>query len=261
MIEQANHESELGTAVEASEQKEAARALNAALKARTPEQKNEDLAKRVQRKNQSRLRQPPQSRPVMLHTLALKTKESQQVYSVNFGVVAQSFVELSLKYPAYQAFKSEANKEALIGILSHFCDQYDDLLAAMNEAKARLEKVLIDNGMADSQRVTYTTPLVIDERVNTPHLFRVIRVLSALDDLVSLIDTAWMYGLLDDRAASMGKREHTGAVIRLGNRIHNFARMLGNKARGKEPVSMDTFESLLQGSGLMPTEIEEDAEA
>jgi len=193
--------------------------------------------------------QPKVSRAEVNIELALLSKESQRVYDQNFRYVARSFMNLSVRNREHPMFKSQKKQDLLDRILDYFRVDWLSLTREVGTAIQQMRILLDNEGIHQDEWVTYSTPLILRERLTTPDLKHHIRLLQQLDQLVIHIDSLWIHQILPERDARQKKKDYVNAAIKLGNRLSNFDSSLTKLVRDRNIVEIDipAIERILAG--------------
>jgi hypothetical protein len=117
---------------------------------------------------------------------------------------------------------SEAQASAVETLVN---EKLADLEQDMEAERARLERLCEGNGIHDLP--DYTHPKTCQAKVSSPQAARFLGLIIKLDELVGVMDSLWLCGLIDNRQIVRQAYEWQRRFIRAGGTV----RKLANQAR------------------------------
>lgn len=192
--------------------------------------------------------QPKISRPQLSKEIVLRSPESQHAYTQNFRFVARGFFDMSVRCRSFRPLRSDNAQKNLDKLVDFFLGQYGELSDDFNRSTSAIKQQLKELGLKNDDIVQYSTPLVINEQITTPHIFKHVELMNKLDTLCAITDTWWMHGGISDKDARTGKMDFRNAVIRLGNRVNHTASALRKacEASRDQDLTAEQLEELIR---------------
>lgn len=196
----------------------------------------------TQQKNQSV--NSPNSRPTLTRDITFGSLQAQQVMHRSYKKLSQSLFSISV-------ILKIINKDAEDDIekLDELIDkQFDEVTKDLEDAKARITKLLEDCGV--EQMATYSNPVDYSIDVDSPRASRFLTIIKRLDELMLFIDTGWLTGELNDKQ----KKEQTymwrqrvmkmaGRIIRIEQQARIAASAKGKDEEVAKQAPVDTTET------------------
>lgn len=185
----------------------------------------------------------PYSRAVIKRTVEFNSLQAQRVMHRSFEKLKQSLFSLSVILRIIADDESEIEK-----IDAYIDEQFNSVESDIATEQARLRKVLEDNGIEDL--AGYSKPSTYSIEIDTPRAHTFLRLISQLDNLMLLIDTAWLCGEFDDKQKKNATFQWQQRLIKLSGRIialEKRARVAATKKGKDEEVEsqapVDTSET------------------
>ncbi|MFC1380862.1 MAG: hypothetical protein G8D84_19315 [gamma proteobacterium symbiont of Clathrolucina costata] len=161
----------------------------------------------------------------------------------SFEKLKQSLFSLSVILRIISDNETEIEK-----IDAYIDEQFAAVETDIAAEQARLKKVLADNGIEDL--ANYSKPESYEVEIDSPRANTFLRLNSQLDNLMLLIDTAWLCGEFDDKQKKNATFQWQQRLIKLAGRIialEKRARVAATKKGKDEEVQthapVDTSET------------------
>lgn len=174
----------------------------------------------------------PYSRAIIHRKICLNSLQAQRVMSRSFEKLRQSLFSLSVILPILS--KDEDEIEA---IDTYITEQFGTVETDLAQAVGQLKKVLEDNGIEETAH--YSQPETYELVLDTPKTTTFLRLVADLDELMLLIDTAWLLGEFDDKQKKNATFMWQQRLIKLAGRLINIekrARAAASKSGKTEEV-------------------------
>lgn len=185
----------------------------------------------------------PYSRAIIQRSIEFNSLQAQRVMHRSFEKLKQSLFSLSVILRIISDNETEIEK-----IDAYIDDQFISVEEELATEQSRLRKVLEDNGIEDL--AGYSKPEQYNIDLDSPRANTFLRLIAQLDNLMLLIDTAWLCGEFDDKQKKNATFQWQQRLIKLAARIialEKRARMAASK-KGKDDevqaqAPMDTSET------------------
>ncbi len=154
----------------------------------------------------------PYSRAIIRRAVDLKSLQAQRVMHRSFDKLKQSLFSLSVILRIISDDESEIEK-----IDAYIDEQFASTEQDLALEQARLQKVLEDNGVEEAAQ--YSRPEHYEIEIDSPRANVFLRMVTQLDTLMSLIDTAWLCGEFNDTQKKNATFLWQQRLIKLAGRI------------------------------------------
>ncbi|MCG7878821.1 MAG: hypothetical protein AB2669_07950 [Candidatus Thiodiazotropha endolucinida] len=185
----------------------------------------------------------PYSRAIIERTVEFNSLQAQRVMHRSFEKLKQSLFSLSVILRIISDNETEIEK-----IDAYIDEQFVSAEEDLATEQARLRKVLEDNGIEDL--AGYSKPETYKIELDSPRANTFLRLIAQLDNLMLLIDTAWLCGEFDDKQKKNATFQWQQRLIKLAGRIialEKRARVAATKKGKDEEVQakapVDTSET------------------
>ena len=131
------------------------------------------------------------SRPQLARTLQFNSLQAQKVIDRSFERLKYALFSTSVILRIISD-----DEEEIARIDGYINEQFAMVEGELTMAKAQLEKILASNGIGELAR--YSNPETRTVEVDSPRAGVFLKLVSLLDDLILLIDTAWLCGEFND---------------------------------------------------------------
>lgn len=170
-----------------------------------------------------RKRRTAYSNPTFTRTLTLNSLQSQRVYNRNFRRVAQALFQIDV---ILQIITDRAgDRNAIDAMETKIREYFDQVSDDLNREIERCKKLLADNGI--SELVDYSAPLTMQVEMSSPQIIQFVRLMTQLDEFMSLIDTLWMNTIINNRQRADANYVWQQRLMKLSGRI------IGNENRAR----------------------------
>lgn len=170
-----------------------------------------------------RKRRAAYSNPTFTRSLTLNSLQSQRVYNRSFRRVAQSLFQIDV---ILQIITDRAgDRNAIDAMETKIREYFDQVSDDLNGEIERCKKLLADNGI--SELVAYSAPLTIQVEMSSPQIIQFVRLMTQLDEFMSLIDTLWMNTVINNRQRADANYIWQQRLMKLSGRI------IGNENRAR----------------------------
>lgn len=154
----------------------------------------------------------PHSRATIKQAVQLQSLQAQRVMSRSFEKLQQSLFSVSV------ILRIISDDESEIERIDAFIDeQIEAVESDLANELARLRKILDDNGI--EELAAYSKPENMVVEIDSPRANKFLRQVIQLDNLMVLIDTAWLSGEFDDRQKKSASFQWQQRLIKLAGRI------------------------------------------
>lgn len=154
----------------------------------------------------------PYSRAIIQRPVEFKSLQAQRVMNRSFEKLKQSFFSLSVILRIISDDESEIEK-----IDAYIDDQVASVETELANEQARLRKILEDNGI--EELAVYSKPEQLVVELDSPRANKFLRLVTQLDTLMLLIDTAWLCGEFDDKQKKNATFQWQQRLVKLAGRI------------------------------------------
>lgn len=161
----------------------------------------------------------PISRPAFFRSITLNSAYAQKVFDRVYDQIARDLYAMGITLRIVASEEQAAAVETLVN------DKLSDLERDMEAERARLEQLCEGNGIHDLP--DYTHPKTCQAKVSSPQAARFLGLIIKLDELVGVMDSLWLCGLIDNRHIVRQAYEWQRRFIRAGGTV----RKLANQAR------------------------------
>lgn len=185
---------------------------------------------------------PSNSRAYINRTVSFGSFQAQKVMTRSYDALRRSLFQLSVILRIISSNEAEIEK-----IDQYVEDQFTTLQKELAVEQARIKKILEDNGIEDYavfSKPEKFEPVIDSRRANT-----FLRLIGDLDELMVLIETAWLTGEFDDRqrrTATLNWQQRliklAARIIALENRARNAATKKGKDDQVQEQAPATTDE-------------------
>lgn len=166
------------------------------------------------------------SRAVVCRTVQIDSLQAQRVMHRSFEKLKQSLFSLSVILPIVS--DDEAEIEAIDGYID---EQFLSAEQELATEQARLRKILEDNGIEEV--AGYSKPETHKIEIDSPRANAFLRLVTQLDGLMKLIDTAWLLGEFDDKQKKNATFQWQQRLIKLAGRVIALERRARSAAKNK----------------------------
>lgn len=185
------------------------------------------------------------SNPYMLKTVSLKTTPAQLVFDTAFDDCAGSMRNLSAVLPTI--VKNQSDMMAVNGAVDHLIN---NALAELRKEIAQIKKIAEDNGI-EMGKLNYSNAVSVDAKLTCHKAGQYLQIIMELDELISLVHSAWFAGFIaDDVKSSMERkwrRKSIGVAAEIKS-ITNRAFKAHNKSAEAGEQEQEAENALDEGS-------------
>lgn len=151
------------------------------------------------------------SLPQTIRTVTFRTLHGQKVYKRNYKVYSRAVYNIGVMLRVIGKEEEAVEMETLID------KEISKISESMRGEKARLQSIIDD--VAIESMVKYTDPVEEDVIISTPRGKQYLNLIISLEDLVSLVDTLWLEGELDDAQQVALNRQWRQSLMKMGRRV------------------------------------------
>ena len=200
---------------------------------------------------QDKSARPAFSRPVFERHFAIHSEQAIRVLRRSYNRLIRSLYAIDV---TLRIVGLEQAIDDIEGIVSKMIS---DCAEQLQQEKARLDKLCVDNGIAESPR--YTHPSEFKARITSPQVAQFVALICLLDQLMIVMDTLWLCQILTSKQCSVARYQWQQRLHRLSRRIVTLEQRAHQAAYAKgqgEEVRLAR-----EASGLMaePEVIEENS--
>lgn len=138
----------------------------------------------------STLSTSPNSRPIFQRTIKLNSLQAKRIIDRSYKKLRHALFQTSV------IMKITYSEEESAAIDATIDKNLDKEQQAINDEKARIQQILLDNGITNL--ATYTHPQEFTLEVDSPRASRFLKLVVEADELIGLIDTVWLCGEIKD---------------------------------------------------------------
>ena len=178
------------------------------------------------------------SNPQMTQQITLNSRHSTEVYARSYDSCASAIFIISIVIRA-------RGTDAQATEYGNMAD--DQLTATLAEIKAEQDRIrnLVEASGMDAITPTYTAPVTVEAPITTPRISRYLQILREFDSAITMIDSAWLQGLINDSDYYKGVYQLKKRIVRLGGRIGEIARRADAAVRqGGNPAALAAVEQV-----------------
>lgn len=154
----------------------------------------------------------PYSRAIIPRTVEFNSLQAQRVMHRSFEKLKQSLFSLSVILRIISDSEIEIEK-----IDAYIDEQFASAEEDLATEQARLRKVLEDNGIEDL--AGYSKPQTYKIELDSPRAKTFLSLIAQLDNLMLLVDTAWLCGEFDDKQKKNATFQWQQRLIKIAGRI------------------------------------------
>ena len=200
---------------------------------------------------QDKSARPAISRPVFERHFTIHSEQAIRVLRRSYNRLIRSLYAIDV---TLRIVGLEQAIDDIEGIVSKMIS---DCAEQLQQEKARLDKLCVDNGIAESPR--YTHPSEFKARITSPQVAQFVALICLLDQLMIVMDTLWLCQILTSKQCSVARYQWQQRLHRLSRRIVTMEQRAHQAAYAKgqgEEVRLAR-----EASGLMaePEVIEENS--
>ena len=159
----------------------------------------------------------PYSRAIMHRTISLNSTQAHHVMNRSFNKLKRSLFSLSVIMPIISDDEEEVET-----IDAYISEQFAIVESELAAEVGRFGKLIEDNGI--DERAEYSSPVNFEVVLDTPKAGAFLRMVSDMDQLMALIDTAWLCGELDNKQKKNATFSWRQRLIKLAGRIIGIER-------------------------------------
>ena len=159
----------------------------------------------------------PYSRAVIHRTIGLNSTQAHHVMHRSFNKLKRSLFSISVIMPIIHEDEDEV--EAIDAFIS---EQFGIVQNELSAEIGRIKKLIEDNGI--EERAEYSSPVEFEVVLDTPMAGAYLRMVSEMDQLMALIDTAWLCGEFDNKQKKNATFSWRQRLIKLAGRIIGIER-------------------------------------
>jgi hypothetical protein len=191
-------------------------------------------------KKQKKKQSPLSSRGVMKRKIRFDSFEAQRVVERCYDRVKYAMFSASV---ILHVISDNNEADELNSIIN---DTINTALKDMEKAKIQFQTVLDDAGI--EEMLDYTEAKSYTFEIDSPKLSQYIKAINTLDDLVKMIDTAWMNGEIDDEVKKDACRSWQKRLINMSVKIVKVERKVRNaihesgKSTDEVETELESFE-------------------
>lgn len=173
------------------------------------------------------------SRAVRKMRFNLGTTPAQKILDRHYGVVSANLYHMCVMLPILTTTEIAARAESLL-------EQYFEVAhAGIHGEIARVQTLLQQAG--DESETSFTRPTPIEIEITTPYAARFARLTSDLDQLIALIESAFLVGLFTSVQRATAIRHGSNRISRLGGRIRNLHNSLKSVLSLGKKATLEDF--------------------
>lgn len=179
------------------------------------------------------------SRPTVKRTVEYHSIQAQRVIQRSFTRVKGAFYSISI------ILNTLTKDDEVVQRIDDYVDQQFMVVEKeILDAQARIKKILDDNGIEES--INYSNPKKFTLFIDSPRINNFLKLLTQLDRLILLMDTAWLANELNDVQLKNGSYQwqrrvmkFAGSIVNLENRARSAASKKGKEAEVNKLAPVD----------------------
>lgn len=180
------------------------------------------------------------SNPYVLKAVTLSTTPAQLVFDTAFDECAVSMRNLSSVLPTL--VKNPSEMMAVNGAVDH---SINNALAELRKEAAQIRKIADDNGI-EIGKLNYTNTTQVSAKLTCHKAGQYLQIITELDDLISLVHSAWFAGFIPDDAKSSMERKWRRKAIGVAAEIKNITNR-AFKAHNNKHIESESDDAALLG--------------
>lgn len=155
--------------------------------------------------------------PYYERTVVLNTTPAQLAFESAYRPCAKALQGLSSILP-----NMVSNKNELDAVYEAVENKLKEGLSEIREEANRIKKIAEDNGI-ELGKLKYTNSVSVNADLSSPRIDRYLQIIIELDELITLIHTAWFAGFIADDVKSALERRWRRKVISVAAEIKNIS--------------------------------------
>ena len=160
---------------------------------------------------QARTARPAISRPVFERTFKIKSEQAIRVIRKSYDRLIRSLYAIDV------ILRIVGQEQAVDDVEEIVSTMISDCAEQLQKEKARLEKISIENGIAETPR--YTNPTDFHAIIASPQIAQFVELIRLLDQLMIVMDTLWLCQIMSNKQCSESHYHWQQRLQRLANRI------------------------------------------
>lgn len=176
------------------------------------------------------------SNPQMTQKITLNSRHSTDVYARSYERCAYAIFIISIVIRA----RGSDEQATEYGVMA------DERLAmTLKDIQAEQKRLLglMEASGIDAVTPTYSNPVEIDAPITSPRISRYLQILREFDTAITLIDSAWLQGLISDSEYYTGAYQLKKKMLRLSGKIEEISRRADAAVRkGNTPAALAAVE-------------------
>lgn len=168
------------------------------------------------------------STPVIEGEITLNSDQAQRVFRRGYDQAARALYSLDVILRITQQVNPNF-KEAYDTAINHAASLIDTVSGELEKELQRLTHLIEKNGV--KVRARYNNAQTIQYAVSTPLASRFAGAVCTLDDVVQLLDTLWLSGVITSHAASEAKYSGQRRLLRVVRTLIGYATSARRSAR------------------------------
>jgi len=200
----------------------------------------------------SALSASPNSRPIFQRKVTLNSLQAKRIIDRSFKKLRHALFQTSV------IMKITYSEEEIAAVDSTIDKSLDKEQQDISNEKARIQKLLDDNGITTLAVYTKPEEFILD--IDSPRANRFLRLVIAVDELIHLIDTAWLSGEISDSVKKDLTYQQQQRLIKAAGQIIGLESRTRAAAarRGKTIIEEEHTDELTSGIDLeLDAEIEQ----
>jgi hypothetical protein len=179
------------------------------------------------------------SRPLFPMGLIISTTRAQDIFTEFFSRASNKmyYISVIMRVIDTEDHADLAEKE-LNKILA-------DCFASLKKQVEVVKHLLKNNGEINMNSLSYSSPFETSVNIDSPRALSLLNVIKEMDELSKAIDTAWFFGLLDDKTRSESLLSARKAVAGACNKIDSLGVRAMRSAHNKKVTVVENEDTSL----------------
>ena len=160
---------------------------------------------------QEKTTRPAISRPVFERSIKIHSEQAIRVIRRSYGPFIRSLYAIDV------TLRIVGHEQAIDDIEGIVSKMIGDCAEQLQQEKARLDKLCVDNGIAETPH--YRNPTDFKARITSPQIAQFVELIRLLDQLMIAMDTLWLCQILTSKQCSVARYQWQQRLHRLARRI------------------------------------------
>ena len=160
---------------------------------------------------QEKTARPAISRPVFERSIKIHSEQAIRVIRRSYGRLIRSLYAIDV------TLRIVGHEQAIDDVEGIVSKMISDCAEQLQQEKARLDKLCVDNGIAETPH--YTNPTDFKARITSPQIAQFVELIRLLDQLMIAMDTLWLCQILTSKQCSVARYQWQQRLHRLARRI------------------------------------------